>query len=214
MIVELPGHQLLSTLIENWFVVECKPTFDRLIHCMKVALLTFSLPYFFLYHSIFQYLCNESPPYYVPKSQRWHQWAWMRKWVRYKWKWALTCSKAPFDDTAAARRRAALKLRHQIRALEGRRYRGWHLRRIVRGLPKQVQRAILVNHAVAYSAKSPFGDSSARWDSDSMAVGMDNRCSACISDKVEHFEDLRPCDRIIKGFRGTRTTNVMIGTLK
>ena len=138
----------------------------------------------------------------------------MRKWVRYKWKWALTCSKAPFDDTAAARRRAALKLRHRIRALEGRRYRGWHLRRIVRGLPKQVQRAILINHAVAYSAKSPFGDSSARWDSDSMAVGMDNRCSACISDKVEHFEDLRPCDRIIKGFGGTQTTNVMIGTLK
>ena len=53
-----------------------------------------------------------------------------------------------------------------------------------------------------------------RFDTDSFPIGIDNRCSGCISPVAEDFEGpLRECNRSIKGFRGTTTSNVMMGTL-
>ena len=54
-----------------------------------------------------------------------------------------------------------------------------------------------------------------RFDTDSHDIGIDNRCSACISHVESDFEGpLRKCDRIVKGFGGSRTRNVKVGTLK
>ena len=54
-----------------------------------------------------------------------------------------------------------------------------------------------------------------RFDTDSEHVGIDNRCSACILHVKSDFEGpLKTSDRVIKGFSGTRTTNVQRGTLK
>jgi hypothetical protein len=51
-------------------------------------------------------------------------------------------------------------------------------------------------------------------DTDSNTIGVDNRCSACISDRLEDFlYPPQPCQRTIKGFGGAKTTNVMIGTI-
>ena len=54
-----------------------------------------------------------------------------------------------------------------------------------------------------------------RFDTDSATIGIDTRCSACISHCEDDFEpgSLRPCDRVVKGFGGTRVTNVKVGTL-
>ena len=55
----------------------------------------------------------------------------------------------------------------------------------------------------------------ARFDTDSGSIGVDNRCSACISHLIEDFEpgSLRPCNRVVKGFGGSRTTNIKTGTI-
>ena len=55
----------------------------------------------------------------------------------------------------------------------------------------------------------------ARFDSDSDWVGIDNRTSACISDRESDFKPgtLRPSGRVIKGFGGQLFHNVMVGTL-
>ena len=53
------------------------------------------------------------------------------------------------------------------------------------------------------------------FDTDSETVGIDNRCSGCISHIRDDFiGDLRPSNRVVKGFAGSRTTNVQVGTLR
>ncbi len=52
------------------------------------------------------------------------------------------------------------------------------------------------------------------FDTDSDAIGIDNRCSACISHKAEDFVgELKRSERAIKGFAGSITRKVMVGTL-
>ena len=52
------------------------------------------------------------------------------------------------------------------------------------------------------------------FDSDSAPVGVDNRCSACISYIPEDFTgDLEDSDRTVKGFAGSKTTGIKVGTL-
>ena len=55
----------------------------------------------------------------------------------------------------------------------------------------------------------------ASFDTDSSPVGVDNRCSGCISHKVTYFiRELVDCNITIKVFGGTRTMNIKIGTIK
>ena len=55
----------------------------------------------------------------------------------------------------------------------------------------------------------------ASFDTDSVPVGIDNRYSGCMSHKSSEFDGkLRPVKRVIKGFIGSRTYNVMMGTIK
>ena len=52
------------------------------------------------------------------------------------------------------------------------------------------------------------------FDSNSAKVGIDNRCSACMSHIIEDFEGpLTEYNRPIKGFGGTKTYNVKRGTI-
>jgi len=54
------------------------------------------------------------------------------------------------------------------------------------------------------------------YDTDSFLIGIDNRCSGCMSHKKADFlpETLNPIPGYIKGFGGARTTNVQMGTIK
>jgi Reverse transcriptase (RNA-dependent DNA polymerase) len=52
------------------------------------------------------------------------------------------------------------------------------------------------------------------FDTDSALIGIDNRASACMSDNIHDFSgSLQPTNRVIRGFAGTKTTNVQIGTI-
>ena len=53
------------------------------------------------------------------------------------------------------------------------------------------------------------------FDTDAQPIGVDNRCTACISHRIEDFTGpLMDTNRKIKGFGGTRTSNLKVGTLK
>ena len=53
------------------------------------------------------------------------------------------------------------------------------------------------------------------FDTDSGTVGIDNRASGCFSHVIDDFVGpVRDCNRIVKGFGGSKTSNVKIGTLK
>ena len=67
--------------------------------------------------------------------------------------------------------------------------------------------AMQVNIGNKYTNKMVF-------DTDSAKVGIDNRCSACMSHTIEDFEGpLVEYSRSIKGFGGTRIYNVKKGTI-
>ena len=58
------------------------------------------------------------------------------------------------------------------------------------------------------------GQRRAMFDTDSESIGIDNRCSACISNKVEDFiGQLIASNRTIKGFGGNHIRNIMSGTI-
>ena len=53
------------------------------------------------------------------------------------------------------------------------------------------------------------------FDTDTAMIGIDNRASGCFSHVASDFVgDLRECHRTVKGFGGTSTSNVKMGTLK
>jgi Reverse transcriptase (RNA-dependent DNA polymerase) len=52
------------------------------------------------------------------------------------------------------------------------------------------------------------------FDTDSALIGVDNRASACMSDNIRDFSGtLQPTNRVIRGFAGTKTNNVQMGTI-
>jgi hypothetical protein len=71
--------------------------------------------------------------------------------------------------------------------------------------------------AVAMQAngmQSNYLETMVTFDTDSVPIGIDNRCTGCISNRIEDFEGpMVESKRAIKGFGGTRTTGIMIGTL-
>ena len=54
-----------------------------------------------------------------------------------------------------------------------------------------------------------------RVDTDSEAIGVDNRAAACISHRIEDFVGpLADTNRVIVGYNGSRTTNIKKGTIR
>jgi hypothetical protein len=69
---------------------------------------------------------------------------------------------------------------------------------------------------MAYKATtSPLGNTAiTSFDTDSFHIGIDNRCSACISnDRNDFIGPLKKVSRKVKGFGGATISNVYIGTL-
>jgi hypothetical protein len=55
----------------------------------------------------------------------------------------------------------------------------------------------------------------ADFDTDSLTIGVDNRCSACLSNCTDHFVgELIKSNKVIKGYGGARVHNVWQGTMK
>ena len=79
------------------------------------------------------------------------------------------------------------------------------------------RRLISLTALIAMSAKeTTMHTNTSIFDTDSKSVGIDNRCSACISHDIRDFiGPLRESNRTIKGFGGIKhTSTIMSGTIK
>ena len=97
----------------------------------------------------------------------------------------------------------------------------WHKRtkaqlsRRLRLASRKHSRTLLVNEVITMQAHMSKHTTNASFDTDSGPVGIDNRCSGCMSNKSSDFDgELRPVKQVIKGFGGSRTYNVIMGTIK
>jgi hypothetical protein len=74
---------------------------------------------------------------------------------------------------------------------------------------------MLVFAAVAMQASGTISQQNKiHFDTDSEPIGIDNRCTGCISHRIEDFDGpLVNSNRSIKGFGGSKTLNVKIGTI-
>jgi hypothetical protein len=75
--------------------------------------------------------------------------------------------------------------------------------------------SLLAFNAVAMQATTDLRkEHSVSFDTDSAQIGVDNRCTGCISHVASDFiGELQDSRRQIKGFGGTKTTGVKVGTL-
>ena len=75
---------------------------------------------------------------------------------------------------------------------------------------------LLGNVALACPAKQiTTQERIVRFDTDAKPIGVDNRCSACISPYIDDFiGPLEDTNKTIKGFAGARTDNPKMGTLR
>lgn len=61
---------------------------------------------------------------------------------------------------------------------------------------------------------APSKEHTVDFDADAATIGIDNRCSGCISHEINDFVGpLRDTTRVIRGFGGTRVTHLKVGTL-
>ena len=77
--------------------------------------------------------------------------------------------------------------------------------------PKQINyspTSIVVNQVLCMHTQVNNSNIST-FDTDSIPIGIDNRCTACISHKIEDFVGpLRDTNRIIRGFGGTKDKEI------
>lgn len=136
---------------------------------------------------------------YVPKSQRTYLMNWahlMTAWFRIKWE--VMTSKIESMRTTCRNQRKIRKSKRVAAVMQ---------------LPperKSKGRVYLAFAALAMQANTAGAyENNIAFDTDSGPVGIDNRCTACISNRIEDFEgQLVDSNRSIKGFGGTRTPNV------
>ena len=148
----------------------------------------------------------DPPPrnqYYTPKSKRWNKWLSLKR-------WATTIGQKVFNyvDNSLQGKDPSLR-RHRIQKVN----------KATRGNKRPTSRlatAYALSTILAMKAEHsrPQGRG-VIFDLDSKPIGVDNRCSACISHRTEDFiGELHDCKRTIKAFGGTKRFNIKIGTLR
>ena len=79
---------------------------------------------------------------------------------------------------------------------------------------KNRQSAMRVSEAVAMTSQPQIRANVVNFDTDSHAIGLDNRCTACISNRIEDFDGpVTKTNKTIKAFAGGRVSNVYKGTI-
>ena len=105
-----------------------------------------------------------------------------------------------------------MKTRHQIRRATS------HLStphvRFRRDYANKLPKRLAIMVTIAMSANHTAAHQTMRYDTDSGPVGIDNRCTACISHRVSDFDGLlEDVQFAIKGFGGSRITGIKCGTI-
>ena len=82
--------------------------------------------------------------------------------------------------------------------------------------PSTSRKCILANVALACPVKQIASkERTIKFNTDTEPIGVDNRCSACISPYIEDFiGPLEDTNKTIKGFAGAKTNNPKAGTLR
>ena len=76
------------------------------------------------------------------------------------------------------------------------------------------QSMIRVSEAVAMATQPQARANVVNFDTDSHAIGLDNRCTACISNRIEDFDGpVTKTNKTIKAFAAGRVSNVYTGTI-
>ena len=141
---------------------------------------------------------------YIPKHKQWRSIKWMKNMISQMVQ--LTARKFEnWLDSQGESTKRNLKIR-KMRTTASR----------LRCTTRVKKKTFTIMAALAMAAKTELrtGQHIATFDTDSELIGVDNRCTACISHEASDFiTELVPTKRTIKGFGGTRTANVMTGTL-
>ena len=88
-------------------------------------------------------------------------------------------------------------------------------RRYIKRKVEEIAYSVLAMSTGEVNIKEKSEQKIAHFDTDSEEIGIDNRCSACLSHKIEDFIDVPiETDKTIKGFGGARVNNIMRGTIK
>jgi hypothetical protein len=164
---------------------------DMLRHaCCSMCMRSMQLVFVFLYHAVY---CEPDRPRH-PKSRMLE--GWEKLWTLLE-KLGTGILKATASYLATTQRSPQQRLRKATRSAKVRR----------RRLYTMTVLAMNVQATIASERYTPF-------DTDTAFVGIDNRCSGCIShDPSDFVGPLKPSGKVIKGFGGSRTTNVHMGTL-
>ena len=145
---------------------------------------------------------------YVPKSKRWK---YMRKMINY------STALGSRIGTAIEQCVQNMQTRHTRKTtMRDRRKVAERMNNNRSYIQRNSARAFVAYTAFCFAtqAKANKHDNIVRFDTDSAKVGIDNRCSACISHVIEDFEGpMIDTTRVIKGYGGTKTYNLKMGTL-
>ena len=156
-----------------------------------------------------RYLMNDSNKNYVPPHKQWKLVRWMKiKASKHFDKMCTNLCTWINTNCSTHRSRILLKNRNKIARRHG---------QAMRFPTPQSRKVIAMATLMAMSAKSvQTHQQEAYFDTDSKPIGIDNRCTACISHDINDFVGkLHDSDRTIKGFGGVRhRSNIMIGTMK
>jgi hypothetical protein len=159
--------------------------------------------YAVFYYEEFRNQVNELK--YVPKSQ-----------ISYAKKWAITMN-TWFTELLTWTGDKIIKYGECVEMRNRRKkvYRAYNTTKRREKGTQNKQMKMIVFAAIAMQAKGSFAQQErTHFDTDSEPIGIDNRCTGCISHKIEDFEGtLVDSTRAIKGFGGSRTSNVKIGTI-
>ena len=116
-----------------------------------------------------------------------------------------------FRNSRRLHLRKLLAFKHRHKAFERPRVR---FKKALYVFPLLCLTSLIINETSSQPSHDGIQDK-AVFDTDSLDFGVDNRCSACISNVKEHFVgDLLKTDKVIKGYGGTRIHNVWQGTMK
>jgi hypothetical protein len=149
---------------------------------------------------------NNEPRIYVPKSQSSKLWTLLlpiKAWTNEMAK-AIESSINNWTSSARARRKIA-RMHHSARRIDSSRRKG------SLGVGMMAFAAVAME---ANGVQSNYLTTMVTFDADSVPVGVDNRCTGCISNQIEDFEGpMVESNGATKGFGGSRTACMMIVTL-
>ena len=172
---------------------------------------------------------------YVPKSQRWeNKYRWYRysiqafQWMKDKTTQVRETTEAKVkrifehrstSDTEDQASKAKIPRRNSRHTVAQQMYADTRRHRIaIRKVQSKFQREIIVNEILSMQATNYAGErmyaNTTTFNTDSARIGIDNRCSACISHDINDFDGpVTKVNRSIKGFGGERVMNVYRGTI-